>query len=423
MRHLRLNSAPYDRRSNRSRSDFPVWVAKRLDELGTVVTGKTPATANREFYDGGDFLFVTPSDLHWNSYYVTGTRSTVTERARRYHQNQFIPRDSIMFTCIGNTIGKCGIASETCLTNQQVNSIVVHPDNNPQFVYYALIQNRPMIRTIGLSGGAAQPIINKSTFSSLKIDVPDRVMQDEIADTLSAYDDLIENNRRRIVLLEQAARELYREWFVRLRFPGYENTRIVNGLPEDWSQGRIGDLGKIVTGKTPSKRRESYYGGNVPFIKPPDLHGYAVVVGTRESLSVAGANSQANKMLPPMSILVSCIGTVGAVALNADYAHTNQQINAIVPRVDWFRYWSFFMAETLRPLLEGMGGGATMTNVSKSKFTAIKVIVPSKRILEHFDLVVSQNFDQIEKLLVMSKLLTKARNLLLPRLMSGSVTV
>ena len=422
MRSARLKSAPHDRYSNRSRFPCAVWVVKRLDELGTVVTGKTPATANPEFY-GGDFLFVTPSDMQWNSYYVTETRSTVTERARGSHRNQFIPRDSIVFTCIGNTIGKCGIASADCLTNQQVNSIIVNGDNSPQFVYYALIQNRPMIRAIGLSGGAAQPIINKSTFSSVQIDVPDRATQDKIADILSAYDDLIENNRRRIALLEQAARELYREWFVRLRFPGHENTRIVDGVPEDWSQGRIGDLGKVVTGKTPSKKRESYYGGDVPFIKPPDMHGCTVIVGTEESLSAEGVNSQENKMLPPMSTLVSCIGTVGAVALNADHAQTNQQINAIITRVDWLRYWSFFMAKTLKPLLEGMGGGATMTNVSKSKFSAIKVIVPSQLILERFDSVVSPSIDQIARLSAMNKLLTNARNLLLTRLMSGKVTV
>ena len=218
MRSVRLKSAPHDRRSNRSRFPCAVWVAKRLDELGTVVTGKTPATANPAFYGGG-FFFVTPSDMQWNSYYVTETRSTVTERACESHQNQFIPSDSIMFTCIGNTIGKCGIASENCLTNQQVNSIIVNADNNPQFVYYALIRHRPMIRGIGLSGGAAQPIINKSTFSAVKIDVPGRVTQDAIADILSAYDDLIENNRRRIALLEQAARELYRSGSSGSAFP------------------------------------------------------------------------------------------------------------------------------------------------------------------------------------------------------------
>ena len=272
-------------------------------------------------------------------------------------------------------------------------------------------------------GGAAQPNANAKVLGRFSFTLPPRRVQRRIADILSAYDDLIENNRQRIALLEQVARELYLEWFVRLRFPGHESTRIVDGVPEDWSQGRIDDLGKVVTGKTPSKKRESYYGGDVPFIKTPDMHGYTVIVATEESLSAEGANSQANKMLPSMSILVSCIGTVGAVALNAEPAQTNQQINAIVPRVDWFRYWSFFMAKTLKPLLEGMGGGATMTNVSKSKFSAIKVIVPSQLILEQFDSVVSPNIDQIEQLSAMNKLLTNARNLLLLRLMSGKVTV
>ena len=96
MKSVRFNSAPYDRHSNRSKSDVPVWVAKRLDELGAVVTGRTPATDNPEFYDG-DFLFVTPSDLQWNSYYVIVTRSTVTEIAHRSHRNQFIPSPSL--TC------------------------------------------------------------------------------------------------------------------------------------------------------------------------------------------------------------------------------------------------------------------------------------------------------------------------------------
>ena len=94
-------------------------------------------------------------------------------------------------------------------------------------------------------GGAAQPNANAKVLGRFSFTLPPRRDQHRIADILSAYDDLIENNRRRIALLEQAARELYREWFVRLRFPGHESTRIVDGLPEGW-EGRIGDLGKVV---------------------------------------------------------------------------------------------------------------------------------------------------------------------------------
>ena len=217
------------------------WTTKRIDELGKVVTGTTPATANPSFYRG-DFMFVTPTDLEYENYYVRDTYSTVTNEARDSFKNQFIPKNSIIFTCIGNTIGKCGISSDDCLTNQQINSIIVDGKNNPKFLYYLLIKNRSFIRSIGLSGGAAKPIINKSTFSSIKVRVPDKQTQDNIADILSDYDDLIENNRRRIQLLEQAARLLYKEWFVHLRFPGHQHTKVINGVPEGWEYKQVKDV-------------------------------------------------------------------------------------------------------------------------------------------------------------------------------------
>ena len=257
----------------------------------------------------------------------------------------------------------------------------------------------------------------------IKIPLPKLSVQLSIASVLSAYDDLIENNRRRIRLLEQTARLLYKEWFVHLRFPSHEHVKIKDGVSKGWTSGVIGNLGEIVTGKTPSKKKASYYGGDVPFIKTPDMHGNSIVTKTEENLSDEGASSQATKMLPPRSILVSCIGTVGVVALNASVAQTNQQINAITPRTDLLRYWSFFMAETLRPLLEGVGGGATMPNINKSKFSAIPVVIPSRQILDQFSSVVASNIDQIEQLTVMNDRLARARDLLLPRLMNGEITV
>jgi type I restriction enzyme S subunit len=140
-------------------------------------------------------------------------------------------------------------------------------------------------------------------------------------------------------------------------------------------------------------------------------------------LSEEGAQSQANKTLPPRSILVSCIGSVGVVAFNGTASQTNQQINAIVPHNDMIRYWAFFMAKDLKPLLEGMGGGATMANVNKSKFSSIKVIVPSKMLLEQFNEVAVPIFNQIEKLSIINNRLSKARDLLLPRLMNGEIVV
>ena len=291
------------------------------------------------------------------------------------------------------------------------------------YLLYLLRSHEYRERLKGLSGGAAIVNISQSVLKRLSISLPSLPQQERIASILSTYDDLIENNRRRIQLLEQAARLLYREWFVHLRFPGHEHATITDGVPEGWTPTTIADIGCVVTGKTPSKKMESYYGDDIPFIKTPDMHGNTLVSKTDESLSVEGANTQANKTLPPRSILVSCIGTVGVVAFNSSIAQTNQQINAIAPINESLRYWTFFMAKDLKPLLEGMSGGATMANVNKSKFSSIKVVIPSSLMLDQFNSFVAIQVDQIEQLALMNLQLTQARDLLLPRLMNGDVTV
>ncbi|PJB34202.1 MAG: restriction endonuclease subunit S [Deltaproteobacteria bacterium CG_4_9_14_3_um_filter_51_14] len=198
---------------------------------------------------------------------------------------------------------------------------------------------------------------------------------------------------------------------------------MIDGVPEGWEAGTIGDLGEVITGKTPSKKKPENFGSDLPFIKTPDMHGNAIVVHTEESLSEEGTKTQANKTLPPRSILVSCIGTVGAVAFNASPAQTNQQINSIVPASDLVTFWTYFMAKELKPLLEGMGGGATMANVNKSKFAGIKVVIPSKQLLNLFSDFAKPVFDQIENLTISNARLGKARDLLLPKLMNGEIRI
>ncbi len=295
---------------------------------------------------------------------------------------------------------------------------------NPRFLhYYFLTRSWRAVIESNIISGATVDRVPLKRFPDLEVRLPSLDVQQRIASILSTYDDLIENNRRRIRLLEQAARLLYREWFVHLRFPGHESTTIKNGLPEGWERACISDIGSVITGKTPTKKNAAFYGKDIPFIKTPDMHGNSVVIKTSEYLSDIGAHSQKNKTLPPLSILVSCIGTVGAVALNGPIAQTNQQINSIVPKKEELRYWTFFMAKDLKPLLERMSGGATMANVNKTKFSNIKVTVPPSLILEEFTSVVSPLIDQIEKLVLMNLNLIEARDLLLPRLMNGEITV
>jgi type I restriction enzyme S subunit len=226
---------------------------------------------------------------------------------------------------------------------------------DPDFLcYFLLAPPQQGLLLAGEAGATAKHVNMKDIRRLLLRKMPGIESQRRAGRILAAYDDLIENNRRRIQLLEQAERLLYREWFVHLRFPGHEHTQIIDGVPEGWEAGTIGDLGEVITGKTPIKKKPENCGSDLPFIKTPDMHGNAIVVHTEESLSEEGAKTQANKTLPPRSILVSCTGTVGAVAFNASPVQTNQQINSIVPASDLVTYWAYFMAKDSSLLFDSL---------------------------------------------------------------------
>ncbi|MES9980429.1 MAG: restriction endonuclease subunit S [Candidatus Thiodiazotropha sp. 6PLUC6] len=302
------------------------------------------------------------------------------------------------------------------------NTIVVKPkqDNDLNYLYYKL-GSMPLR---GYAGGAAQPLLTQGVLKSVKSLFADPETQVEISQILKKYDDLIENNKRRIELLEESARQLYKEWFVRFRFPGHEHVKIIDGVPDGWNKGCVSDLGQVITGKTPSTKVKENFGGDIPFIKTPDMHASSIIFEPEEYLSDRGANTQANKYLPKFSILVACIGArLGVVSLNARRCQTNQQINAIIPRSEMYTFYSYLTLKGFREKLLAIGGGATMPNVNKSKFSGMEVLIPPESFLESFRDVVAQPFSQMEKLIEMNSKLTQARDLLLPKLMNGEIAV
>jgi type I restriction enzyme S subunit len=297
---------------------------------------------------------------------------------------------------------------------------------NPYFLCYYI--NSPFGRgSIGGNlVGVAQKHFNVGVAKRMMIPTPPLPTQKRIADILSAYDDLIENNLRRIKLLEQAAQNIYKEWFVNLRFPGHENTPIneETGLPKGWEIGVISDFGKVVTGKTPSTKRSDFYGEHIPFIKTPDMHGLPYVIETNSNLSELGQQDQLNKNLPTNSVLVSCIGTAGTVALTSKISQTNQQINSVVFDSTFKSYYFYCFAKTLKPLLEGLGSnGATMVNVNKGKFENIDLNIPAESFLVEYAKIAEPMFDQMLTLSIQNQKLKAARDILLPRLMNRTIEV
>lgn len=249
------------------------------------------------------------------------------------------------------------------------DGFLVEPRENIDIDYLYYLMKSHESELMGLQGGAAIPHVTPKIIGEINVCIPDISMQRKISDILLKYDDSIKNNRKQIKLLEEVAQRLYKEWFVDLRFPGYENYKIVDGVPDGWTQKKIFDLGEIITGKTPSTSKEQYYGGNIPFVKIPDMHDCVFPITTEVSLTNEGANTQKNKYIPQNGIMVSCIATVGLVNIAIEPCQTNQQINSIILNNEQDLYYVYSSMKRLKELLEGVGSnGATMTNVNKTKF-------------------------------------------------------
>jgi type I restriction enzyme, S subunit len=298
--------------------------------------------------------------------------------------------------------------------------------NDPLFISF-------FMRTLNLAhqnAAGAVPGLNRNALHLLSVCIPSLSIQHKIAAILSAYNDLIENNTRRIAILEEMAHSLYREWFVQFRFPGYEKKRMVESalgmIPEGWEVKALEYFGAVVTGKTPSKLVPEYFNEEyMPFVKTPDLHGNIFCIQTEEYLSEKGALSQKNKTIPPNSLCVNCIGAKsGSVAITTSHCQTNQQINSIILNELFIREFLYFELVDLKETIRKFGSnGATMVNLNKGKFEALRVIFPERSIIANFHNLTFPMFEEIRSLKLKNANLRRTRDLLLPRLISGEVDV
>jgi type I restriction enzyme S subunit len=277
-------------------------------------------------------------------------------------------------------------------------------------------------------GASGRQRADLASIKDLDIPAPPLSTQHKIAAILSAYDDLIENNTRRIQILEEMAQALYREWFVEFRFPGHEKVKMVESelgmVPEGWEVKKLADFGKVITGKTPSKKVPENFGDLIPFIKTPDMHGSMFCLQTGEHLSEIGASSQKNKTLPPNTLCVSCIGTAGIVSITSSKAQTNQQINSIVLHDEQYREFLYFSLLGLKEIINQYGAnGATMVKLNKSKFEALKLICSNSQVISEYNDMMCVQFELIKKLSMKNDNLCRTRDLLLPKLISGELDV
>jgi len=287
----------------------------------------------------------------------------------------------------------------------------------PKFAAYFL---RNVLRDYQ-SDKAAVPGVDRNVLHEIKVRAPEPTTQMQIADVLSAYDDLIENNRRRMELLEESARLLYQAWFVRLRFPGHEHVRITHGIPEGWEKKRLDAIAEVNRATLPSS-----YDGEIEYVDIASVVPGQITETT--TFAFQDAPSRARRVVRHGDIIWSCVRpnrrSHAVIWKPADNLIVSTGFAVITPTgaPSTFIYFAT-TTDAFVGYLENHARGAAYPAVVAADFERAEILVPPKRLLELFDEIAEPTFSQMNNLRQQNQKLRAARDLLLPRLMSGEIAV
>ena len=338
------------------------WVEKRLKEIGSVVTGTTPSTFVDKYYDG-DYMFVSPYDIS-NSRYVIATKTTITELGMT--KCRIIPKGSVMFVCIGSTIGKIAQATLKCATNQQINTIVPFREINAGFLYSLLETNASIIKL--LAGEQAVPMLNKSDFSNIKLKFTSIFEQTKIAEFLSVIDDRIDLLTQKKKMLETYKKGVMQKLFSQeLRFKD-ENG---NDYP-DWQRRQAKELFVSVTNKK--------HTGNLPILAITQEGGAVVRDSINYKVQVSEASIASYKVIDKGDFIISLRSFQGGIEYSNINGICSPAYTILKPRINiinqYFRYYfkrDYFIQE-LSNTVEGIRDGK---NISYSNFGALYLVYPN----------------------------------------------
>lgn len=326
-----------------------------------------------------------------------------------------------------DTLGYSAIvpkSDRTYLHNQRIGLISFKNDEcYPGYVYFLMRTHLYQRSIANTSTGATVHHTSPAKIYDYCFTAPDYDTQQKIADYLFSYEKLIENNQKQIKLLEEAAQRLYKEWFVDLRFPGYENTPVVDGVPEGWVTGKFSDYTDIMSGGTPKTDVAEYYRGSIPFYTPKDSDGAFFAFDTLTHISESGLQHCNSQFYPVGTVIITARGTVGKTTILAVPMAMNQSCYALKSDILNSPYYLFFSLNLEVEKLKTMANGGVFNTIIVKTFDQISLTIPQKEVLQAFDQRVTPIMEQIKAKMWQISLLKEARDRLLPELMNGEIEV
>lgn len=413
------------------------WQEIRIKEFANVVAGGTPSTGNDEYWNG-NIGWITPADLsNYKFRYISNGERNITELGLQKSSACLLPKNTVLLSSRA-PIGYVAIAETELATNQGFKNLVCDETKaDYRFIYYWLSLNTEVLKSF--ASGATFPEISASNVKRIKAILPDIPTQKRIADILSAYDDLIENNNRRIALLEKAAQELYKEWFVRFRFPGYENAKFENGLPEGWERTTFEKIASFQNGYAfkSNELLDSAEPNTYEVFKQGHIKrgGGFKAEGTKSWYHKSLCTGLQKFVLHKKDVLMAMTDMKDNVAILGNTAIMpydnryilNQRVGLLRPthyRGTDFAYIhlltnSYDFVQDLR----SRANRGVQVNLSAVQIRESETVVPSEIINKKFAKIMDPIFEEIFNIMIQSENLAKQRDLLLPRLMSGKIDI
>lgn len=396
---------------------------KLIDVLSDIHSGGTPSTEESSYW-GGNIKWLSSGET--SQRFISDTVDKITEEGVKNSSTKLAKKNNIVMACAGQgkTRGQTSYLLDDMYINQSVIALETKTSVLPLYLFYDLSSRYEELRG-GSDASSTRGSITTTALKNLPFKYTDLSTQQSIVDILFGYDSLIEANNRRIELLEQAAQELYREWFVRFRFPGYEDVKFENSLPEGWERNKIQKYYNTCSGGTPSRSKPEYFENGVyPWVKTGEIKD-CVIIDTEEYITQEAVNNSSAKVLPAKSVAMAMYGVnIGLLAYFDSEMTCNQACCVFSDKRDFSsKHYLYYYLKSIREYLLLISFGAAQQNLSQDLIKKIKITMPSDDVVQAFEKQVDDIYGNIRMLLLRNKNLAEQRDMLLPRLMSGKLEV
>ena len=396
-----------------------------LNEKGSIVSGPFGSNISSRFFVDEGIPVIRGNNLtKGEKKFIDDGFVYLTEIKAAEFKNCNAIKEDIIFTAAGS-IGQVGIIPDNTrfkryiISNKQLRVRIDKSKAIPLFVYYWLATSRMIGYLEGMNNGGAVPLLNLGIIRKVPIPVPPLVIQTKICEIISNYNDQIENNNQRIKLLEEAAHLIFREWFVYYRFPGHDKVKLVDSVPEVWKREKLKKLVNFKRGIEPGSDNylENNDDGLFPFYRVSDLI-------TRKPGIFVDEQYVKEAILKGKDIVVSLDGSVGIVSMGLYGGYSSGIRKLIIKNNKINRAFLYLLMKSsyIQGIINAYSKGTTIQHAGES-INYMNPLLPTKDLMDKFGEIAEPVLDEMLILLNQNQKLTKARDLLLPKLMSGAIEV